>query len=144
MKKKIIYLQRPHKRGKTSILNYVISLFDFMQNQVDLPEHLSKKDGEGRYFDYNGYKIGICTPGDDRECINENLKSFEENACDIGLTAVCMKNSDSWDELQKYKEEWELEKAVDKGMSTGRSESDQEKENKKTAEAIFQKVLDSL
>lgn len=144
MKKKIIYLQRPHQRGKTSILNYVISLFDSRKYGVTLPEHLSKEDGKGRCFEYEGHKIGICTTGDDRVCINGNIKFFEENACDIGLTAVCMKNSNSWDELQKYKEAWELEKAVDGGMSTGRPESEQEEQNKKTAETIFRNLLDSL
>lgn len=50
MKKKIIYLQRPHQKGKTSTLNYVISLFDDMLNQVDLPEHLSKKRWRRQIF----------------------------------------------------------------------------------------------
>lgn len=37
---------------------------------------------------YRGHIIGICTYGDDQDAINRNFKFFENQGCDIGITAA--------------------------------------------------------
>ena len=37
---------------------------------------------------YCGHIIGICTYGDDQDAIDRNFKFFEDQGCDIGITAA--------------------------------------------------------
>lgn len=37
---------------------------------------------------YRGHIIGVCTYGDDQDVIDRNFKFFEDQGCDIGVTAA--------------------------------------------------------
>ncbi|RRD73840.1 hypothetical protein EII14_09045 [Alloprevotella sp. OH1205_COT-284] len=82
--KKIIALYRRAKTGKTSILNLLIEFLD--KNKKVEENHLTE-DRRVSIF-YGNKKIAITTWGDNGFELKENIKYFEEEDCDILVTAT--------------------------------------------------------
>ncbi|ERI84634.1 hypothetical protein HQ45_03390 [Porphyromonas crevioricanis] len=82
--KKIIALYRCAKTGKTSTLNLLIEFLD--KNKKVEENHLTE-DRRVSIF-YGNKKIAITTWGDNGFELKENIKYFEEEDCDILVTAT--------------------------------------------------------
>ncbi len=83
--KQIIALCKRSNTGKTNTLNYLIGLLDKSQ-EADI---ITAPTGDRRVvISYNNKKIAITTCGDNGEELNKNIKFFEENGCDILVTAT--------------------------------------------------------
>ena len=82
--KKIIALYRRSKTGKTSTLNLLIELLD--KNKKIEKERL--KEDRRVSISYGSKKIAVTTWGDNGFELKENIKFFEEENCDILVTAT--------------------------------------------------------
>ena len=82
--KQIIALCRRSNTGKTNTLNYLIGLLDKSQ-EVDITALARDRRV---VISYNNKKIAITTYGDNGEELERNIKFFEENGCDILVTAT--------------------------------------------------------
>lgn len=82
--KKIIVLYGRAKTGKTSTLNLLIEFLD--KNKKVEENHLTE-DRRVSIF-YGNKKIAITTCGDNGFELKENIKYFEEEDCDILVTAT--------------------------------------------------------
>lgn len=82
--KQIIALCRRSNAGKTNTLNYLIGLLDKSQ-EVDITALTRDRRV---VISYNNKKIAITTFGDNGEELKKNIKFFEENTCDILVTAT--------------------------------------------------------
>ncbi len=82
--KKIIALYRRSETGKTSTLNLLIELLD--KNKKIEKERL--KEDRRVSISYGSKKIAVTTWGDNGFELKENIKFFEEENCDILVTAT--------------------------------------------------------
>lgn len=87
---KIIDLKGSSDAGKTTTLNYLIDVMQIVSSAYDITfcktDTQDEKDRRA-WFDYKGYRIGICTSGDSKETIDENFKYCQKNCCDIAVIA---------------------------------------------------------
>lgn len=87
---KIIDLKGSSDAGKTTTLNYLIDVMQIVSSAYDITfcktDTQDEKDRRA-WFDYKGYRIGICTSGDSKETISENFKYCQKNCCDIAVIA---------------------------------------------------------
>lgn len=90
--KHIVGLYESGDHGKTMTLNTLIYIMELAT--VGIPTIHSLNEDRREVFNYNGYRIGIATGGDNWEVLDENCKFFEDNQCDIVFTAT-RKRSDS-------------------------------------------------
>ena len=82
--KQIIALCGRSNTGKTNTLNYLIGLLDKSQ-EADITALTRDRSV---VISYNNKKIAITTCGDNGEELEKNIKFFEENTCDILVTAT--------------------------------------------------------
>ena len=82
--KKIIALYRRSETGKTSTLNLLIELLD--KNKKIEKESLIEDRRVS--ISYGSKKIAVTTWGDNGFELKENIKFFEEENCDILVTAT--------------------------------------------------------
>ena len=82
--KKIIALYRRSETGKTSTLNLLIELLD--KNKKIEKERF--KEDRRVSISYGSKKIAVTTWGDNGFELKENIKFFEEENCDILVTAT--------------------------------------------------------
>lgn len=83
--KQIIALDRRSNTGKTNTLNYLIGLLDKSQ-EADIITAPTRD--RSVVISYNNKKIAITTCGDNGEELERNINFFEENTCDILVTAT--------------------------------------------------------
>ena len=67
---KIIGLSATKNRGKTTTLNKLIDLLALVADNYEINRDFETK----AYFEINGKGITVCTPGDDRNYIRENIE----------------------------------------------------------------------
>lgn len=79
--KKIIALYRRANTGKTRTLNYLIARLD-NKNEGRIAEDRRVS------ISYGNKKIAVTTWGDNGNELRENIKFFEEENCDILVTAT--------------------------------------------------------
>lgn len=97
--KKIIGLYGRAQCGKTSTLNLLIDLLEVATTGCSMP---APHTGERRVaFDYNGYKVGVGTPGDNAACVRENCDFFDKEMCDVVFSATRTKG-ESCHELNAF------------------------------------------
>lgn len=82
--KKIIALYRRAETGKTSTLNLLIELLD-MNKKV---EEIRLTEDRRVSISYGNKKIAVTTWGDNGFELKENIKYFENEDCDILVTAT--------------------------------------------------------
>lgn len=102
---KIIGLYESANQGKTSTLNDLIDILKVRTLHCEMPEPVSEDRRE--VFNYHGKIIGIATPGDSQWELEQNCSFFDENRCDIAITAT---RSKEWtcDFLEKYAKKHKL------------------------------------
>lgn len=84
MNKQIIGLYGTQDRGKTSTLKLLISLL-----QPDSPTTVPEDSKDiSIVIPYRGKRIAITTGGDRDKVVKKNIEFFEENNCDILITAT--------------------------------------------------------
>lgn len=84
--KKIIALYRRGDTGKTETLNYVIEILNTITtgNLIPLvPNHTDRQ----ATFVFNGLMVSVCTAGDNAAEIKQNEAYFNNQKCDIAITA---------------------------------------------------------
>lgn len=106
--KTIIALYRRANTGKSTTLNYLIGLLK--GQEVDF------KDKREIVY-YGSKKIAVTTLGDNADEIEENIKFFEKEDCDILVTATRSKG-DTKNIIDKYHKEINAElKRIEKNLS---------------------------
>ena len=95
--KQIIALCGRSNTGKTNTLNYLIGLLDKSQ-EADITALTRDRRV---VISYNNKKIAITTCGDNGEELKRNIKFFEENGCDILVTATRSKG-ETKDIINRY------------------------------------------
>ncbi len=95
MTKTIFALSGVGNSGKTTTLSFLIKIFQ--SKSLSEP-----KNDDFQVFKYRGYKIAISTYGDCEEILNGNVKDFEDNSCDIAITATLSRGA-THDVIEKYK-----------------------------------------
>ncbi|WP_456105072.1 hypothetical protein [Prevotella sp.] len=81
--KTIIVLYRRANTGKTTTLNYLIGLLDKSKEEM---QSLTKD--RRVTISYGNKSIAVTTQGDNKYEIEENIKFFENEDCDILVTAT--------------------------------------------------------
>lgn len=128
-KKAIIGLWGPGEKGKTKTLNLLIKSLGGPEGTVDRRVRLS----------YRKKRIAITTYGDDKEQLQKNVDFFNEESCDIYVTATRTRGG-SVVELEKFEKKIGAEIIwISKSYST----SYQELINERQAETI-KDVIDSV
>ncbi len=128
-KKAIIGLWGPGEKGKTKTLNLLIKSLGGPEGTVDRRVRLS----------YKKKRIAITTYGDDKEQLQKNVDFFNEESCDIYVTATRTRGG-SVVELEKFEKKIGAEIIwISKSYST----SYQELINERQAETI-KDVIDSV
>lgn len=95
--KKLIALYGAANRGKTTTLNILIDLLAVVSEHYNIEKNYDSK----AVFVINSKTIGVCTPGDNQEEIKNNIEFFEENECEIIITATRTKG-EGVNELEKF------------------------------------------
>lgn len=80
--KLVIVLQGVYNSGKTTTLNYLIQLLQ----GVEAPSPLTKD--RRVLISYQGKKVYVAPPGDDKDVTKESVRLFQENDYDILVTAA--------------------------------------------------------
>ena len=128
-KKAIIGLWGPGEKGKTKTLNLLIKSLGGPEGTEDRRVRLT----------YKKKKIAITTYGDDKEQLQSNVAFFDEENCDIYVTATRTRGG-SVVELEKFEKKIGAEIIwISKSYST----SYQELINERQAETI-KDVIDSV
>ena len=128
-KKAIIALWGPGGKGKSTTLNLLIELLGGIKRKGDQRVRLT----------YREKKIAITTYGDDKWQIQKNVAFFDEESCDIYVTAT-RTSGGSVVELEKFEKKIGAEIIwISKSYST----SYQELINERQAETI-KDVIDSV
>ncbi len=130
--RKVFALYAPANHGKTTTLNILIDLLCIVADSYNV-----WRDREGwGWFVINGVTVGVCTPGDNQDVIKNNIRYFNENGCEIVVTASRSKGG-GVKEIEKLekKEKAELE-WIEK--------EDSQKLNKLIASDIFRKILNEV
>lgn len=86
--KQIIGLKGSAKKGKTETLNHLIDLLEIATGQQTAPTPQPEGHDRKRSFTYNGNKVSICTAGDNLSELLANKKYFEDEKCDIAISAA--------------------------------------------------------
>ena len=106
--KTIIALYRRANTGKSTTLNYLIGLLK--EQEIDFKE-------KREIVYYGSKKIAVTTPGDNADEIEENIKFFEKEDCDILVTATRSKG-ETKNIIDKYHKEINAElKRIEKNLS---------------------------
>ena len=89
-KKVIIALYGPAHKGKTTTLNLLIKSLGGPEGTEDRRVRLSYKKSkeENKEENKEEKKIAITTYGDDKEQLQRNVDFFNEESCDIYVTAT--------------------------------------------------------
>lgn len=108
----IIVLSGVSHAGKTTTLKKTIeTLASSGCKRLDLNgDNIAKPKGDIRAaFDINGFRVGICTPGDTASVISENIKWALNQEIDILVTASkSAAKSDSVKTIIKQSVEWNV------------------------------------
>lgn len=106
--KQIIALFESGEKGKTSTLNMLIYIMELATKGMPELHHLEEDRSE--VFNYNGFRIGIATGGDNWDVVDKNCEFFENNKCDIVITATRKRSdSDSVKRIQDFAQVYGLE-----------------------------------
>ena len=97
--KTIIVLYRRANTGKTTTLNYLIGLLDKSKEEM---QSLTKD--RRVTISYGNKSIAVTTQGDNKYEIEENIKFFEKEDCDILITATRSRGQTT-DAIYKYHKE---------------------------------------
>ncbi len=97
--KTIIGLYRRANTGKTTTLNYLIGLLDKSKEEM---QSLTKDRRVA--ISYGNKSIAVTTQGDNKYEIEENIKFFEKEDCDILVTATRSRGQTT-DAIDKYHKE---------------------------------------
>lgn len=81
---KIIGLYGTHDIGKTTTLNKLIDLLSLIANNYEI----DRSYDTFAYFVINEKNIVVCTPGDNKEAIENNIEFLEKHDCDVFVTAT--------------------------------------------------------
>ena len=130
--RKIIALYASANKGKTSTLSILIDLLSLVSSESNV---WRTKEGWGQ-FKINDVAVGVCTPGDDKSSIESNINYFNENECEVIVTATRTKGG-TVTELEK------LEKQENCPILWFPKEDNEEK-NKLIASELFRLVLDEI
>lgn len=130
--RKIIALYASANKGKTSTLSILIDLLSLVSSESNV---WRTKEGWG-WFKINDVAVGVCTPGDDKSSIESNINYFNENECEVIVTATRTKG-ETVTELKK------LEKKKNCPILWFPKEDNEEK-NKLIASELFRLVLDEI
>lgn len=84
--KKIIALYRTGDKGKTETLNYVIEILQAITTGSLTPLVPNYTDRKATFV-FNGLTVSICTAGDNAAEIKQNEAYFNNQKCDIAITA---------------------------------------------------------
>ena len=95
----IIVLYRRANTGKTTTLNYLIGLLDKSKEEM---QSLTKD--RRVTISYGNKSIAVTTQGDNKYEIEENIKFFEKEDCDILITATRSRGQTT-DAIYKYHKE---------------------------------------
>ncbi len=85
--RKIIALYRSGDKGKTETLNYVIEILRSIITGQSIPLLIPNYTDRRETFICNGFKVSICTKGDNGGEILQNEAYFNSQQCDIAITA---------------------------------------------------------
>lgn len=86
--KKIIGLSGVGGTGKTETLNLLIDLLEVATTGCSMPTPQPESKDRKKIFTYNGNIVGIGTSGDSRVCVQKNCDFFDNNKCDIAISAT--------------------------------------------------------
>lgn len=84
--KKIIGLQGRAQCGKTSTLNLLIDLLEVETKGCAMP--VPYIGDRKKVFVINGLTVGVATPGDTEQIVEENCDFFTANNCDVVFLAT--------------------------------------------------------
>lgn len=98
--KTIIVLYRRANTGKTTTLNYLIRLLDKSKEGETHPLTEDRRV----VISYDNKSIAVTTQGDNKYEIEENVKFFEKEDCDILVTATRSRGQTT-DIIDKYHKE---------------------------------------
>ena len=101
-KKAVIALWGPERTGKTTTLNFLIKSLGGPEGTEDQRVRLSYKEEK---------KIAITTYGDDKVQLQKNIDFFNEESCDIYVTATRTKEG-TVDALEAFEEDDISTKAI--------------------------------
>lgn len=85
--KKIIALRGIGSKGKTATLNLVIDLLQVATTGCSMPTPQPTGRNRKMTFTYNGLIVSVCTAGDTEWELSQNEIYFNDNACDVAITA---------------------------------------------------------
>lgn len=84
--RKIIALYRAGDKGKTETLNYVIEILQAITTRSLTPLVPNYTDRKATFV-FNGLTVSVCTAGDNATEIKQNEAYFNNQKCDIAITA---------------------------------------------------------
>nr|WP_318660111.1 hypothetical protein [uncultured Treponema sp.] len=82
--KRVIALYASANKGKTTTLNRLIDLLSLISDYYEK----CRSDEGWAYFEIRGLKVVVCTPGDSKVEVKENIKFSQKYDCDIFVTAT--------------------------------------------------------
>lgn len=124
--------------GKSETLNTLKELLRASGKSLSGSPHPNSEMPET--FEYKGMIICVAPGGDDRAKLQENIRYFKTNKCDVAITATRCKGG-SVEELQKYAKSEDVEiEWVQKSYEYNLSRATQTQCNKETAEVIMKMI----
>jgi len=94
---KVIALYAAANRGKTTTLRKLIELLSHISDNYEIYQSSEC----WAYFEIKGKKVVVCTPGDSKEVIKDNIKYAKKPECDIFVTATRTRG-ETTDEIQRF------------------------------------------
>ena len=102
--KKIIALSGKAESGKTTTLNILINLLSIVSDSFEI----SREYDSMATFTFNDTIISVCTPGDTGDILQENIDYFEEQKCDVCVSAIRTKGA-GWNLYKEFAKKNNLE-----------------------------------
>lgn len=145
MEKEILLLATPANTGKTTAINSLYEKFINIKH-YDLKDErdytTSLKNKSNDFLAVHTVKdniVGFVSMGDRIGDIADNGKYFEDNKCNICITA-CRRGGKEGDNFYKYVEEWAMKNAYDISFFDFGSCRDGNEDNKNKAHTMLSRL----